>query len=75
MITSKELNDIDIMTRKRLAEKVAEGLKEKKLTASRCALLAEVSSPTVCRMLKCRVVRLDSCAKVLHVLEKGMYII
>ena len=75
MITTRELQQIDAATRKRVAERVMEEMKRKKMSARRLSTLAEVPYSTVDNIIKEGNWTCKSIVRVLYVLDIPLYIL
>lgn len=75
MITSKELNDFDEAMRKKIAEKIKEEMKKRKLSPYRLSVLAEVSQHSVEDILKGKNWTVRCSSRVMYCLGIDIYVL
>ena len=75
MITSKELNDFDEAMRRKIAEKIKEEMKKRKLSPYRLSVLAEVSQHSVEDILKGKNWTVRCGSRVMYCLGINVYVL
>jgi len=75
MITTSELNEFDLAMRRKIAERIKEEMKKKKLSPYRLSVLAEVSQHSVEDILKGKNWTVRCGSRVMYCLGINVYVL